>query len=178
VTTMRRARNRMLRAGGLPLGRAPGRSWRRDRFRTPYLRDWLLDSGVAVDTMETALPWSRLGAGHDAIVRALRSAVATHAGAGLAMAHLSHSYPDGASLYFTILYPVEAGREIEQWRAIKRDATDAIVAAGGTLSHHHGVGVDHQAWMAREKGTLGVEALRAVKRAVDPRGVMNPGKLL
>ena len=70
------------------------------------------------------------------------------------------------------------GREIEQWRAIKRDATDAILAAGGTLSHHHGVGVDHQPWMAREKGALGVEALRAVKRAVDPRGVMNPGKLL
>lgn len=178
ATTMRRARNRLVRSGGLPLGRAPGRSWRRDRFRTPYLRDWLLDYGVAVDTMETSLPWSRLGAGHDAILRALQGAVATHAGAGLAMGHLSHSYLDGASLYFTILYPLEGGREIEQWRAIKRDATDAIVAAGGALSHHHGVGVDHQPWMAREKGALGVEALRAVKRAVDPRGVMNPGKLL
>jgi alkyldihydroxyacetonephosphate synthase len=94
------------------------------------------------------------------------------------MAHLSHSYLDGACLYFTVLYPVEAGREIEQWRAIKRDATEAIIAAGGTISHHHGVGVDHQPWMAREKGLLGVEVLRAVKRAVDPRGLMNPGKLL
>ncbi len=166
--TMRRARNGFVRNGGLPLGRSPGRAWRRERFRTPYLRDWLLDHGVAVDTMETALPWARLEAGHGAVVQALRSAAATHAGAGLAMAHLSHSYLDGACLYFTVLYPVEAGREVEQWRAIKRDATEAILAAGGTLSHHHGVGVDHQPWMAREKGVLGVEALRAVKRAVDP----------
>ena len=178
ATTMRRARNLFVRNGGLPLGRSPGRSWRRERFRTPYLRDWLLDHGVAVDTMETALPWARIEAGHDAVVRALQSAAATHAGAGLAMAHLSHSYLDGACLYFTVLYPVEAGREIEQWRAIKRDATEAIIAAGGTISHHHGVGVDHQPWMVREKGLLGVEVLRAVKRAVDPRGLMNPGKLL
>ena len=178
AATMRRARNLLLRSGGLPLGRSPGRSWRRERFRTPYLRDWLLDHGVAVDTMETALPWARLEAGHDAIVRALRGAAETHAGAGLAMSHLSHSYPDGACLYFTVLYPIEVGRELSQWTAIKRDATEAIVAAGGTISHHHGVGVDHRPWMAREKGALGVEALRAVKRAVDPSGLMNPGKLL
>ena len=178
AATMRRARNLLVRSGGLPLGRAPGRSWRRERFRTPYLRDWLLDHGVAVDTMETALPWARLEAGHDAIVRALRGAAETHAGAGLAMSHLSHSYLDGACLYFTILYPIEIGREIEQWSAIKHDATEAIVAAGGTISHHHGVGIDHRPWMVREKGALGVEALRAVKRAVDPSGVMNPGKLL
>ncbi len=178
ATTMRRARSLLVRGGGLPLGRAPGRSWRRERFRTPYLRDWLLDYGVAVDTMETALPWARLEAGHDAIVRALRGAAETHAGAGLAMSHLSHSYLDGACLYFTILYPIEIGRETLQWSAIKRDATEAIVAAGGTISHHHGVGVDHRPWMAREKGALGVEALRALKRAVDPSGLMNPGKLL
>jgi alkyldihydroxyacetonephosphate synthase len=175
---MFRARALLLRHGGLPLGRGPGKSWRRDRFRTPYLRDWLLDHGVAVDTMETSLPWSRLEAGHDAIVRALRGAAETHAGAGISMAHLSHSYADGACLYFTVLYPVDAARDVEQWAAIKRDATEAILAAGGTLTHHHGVGVDHQPWMVREKGALGVEALRGVKRTVDPRGLMNPGKLL
>jgi alkyldihydroxyacetonephosphate synthase len=178
ASAMRRARNLMVRSGGLPLGRAPGRTWRRDRFRTPYLRDWLLDHGVAVDTMETALPWSRLEAGHDAIVRALKGSAEQHGGAGLAMAHLSHSYADGASLYFTVLFPVEPGREVEQWAAVKRDASDAIVAAGGTISHHHGVGVDHRPWMEREKGALGLEALRAVKRTVDPKGLMNPGKLL
>ena len=177
-TAMFRARMLLLRHGGLPLGRGPGRSWRRDRYRTPYLRDWLLDHGIAADTMETALPWSRLEAGHDAIVRALQTACVRHAGGGLAMAHLSHSYLDGACLYFTILYPIDASRDLEQWAAIKRDATEAILAAGGTLSHHHGIGVDHKEWMTRERGVLAIEALRAAKSAVDPRGLMNPGKLL
>jgi alkyldihydroxyacetonephosphate synthase len=174
ATTMRRARNGFVRNGGLPLGRSPGRAWRRERFRTPYLRDWLLDHGVAVDTMETALPWARLEAGHGAVVQALRSAAATHAGAGLAMAHLSHSYLDGACLYFTVLYPVEAGRDVEQWRAIKRDATEAILAAGGTLAHDHGVGVDHQPWMARERRARRRGAARREARRRSA-GVMNPG---
>jgi alkyldihydroxyacetonephosphate synthase len=175
---LRRARNQLVRAGGLPLGTAPGKAWRRDRFRTPYLRDWLLDHGVAADTMETSLEWSRLEAGHGSIVRALREAALAHAGGGLAMAHLSHGYLDGACLYFTVIYPIDAARDVEQWSAIKRDATEAILAAGGTLSHHHGVGEDHRPWLARERGALGLEALRAVKRAVDPQGVLNPGKLL
>jgi alkyldihydroxyacetonephosphate synthase len=175
---MARARAIGRRHGGLPLGRGPGRAWRRERFRTPYLRDWLLDRGVAADTMETALPWSRVEAGHASILRALRGALAAHAGAGVAMGHLSHSYADGACLYFTALYPIDASRDLEQWAAIKRDATEAILAAGGTLSHHHGVGLDHRPWVAREKGALGLEALHALKTAVDPRGLMNPGKLL
>ncbi len=178
ASRVNRAR-RVLRAhGGLPLGRAPGRSWRRDRFRTPYLRDWLLDFGVAVDTLETAVPWSALEATHAAVLRALARATETHAGGGLAMAHLSHSYPDGACLYFTVVYPVDASRDLAQWAALKREATDAVVAAGGTLSHHHGVGVDHRPWMAAEKGVLGVRALKALKASVDPAGLMNPGKLV
>jgi len=177
-STLRRARAVGRRGGGLPLGSAPGRSWRRDRFRTPYLRDWLLDHGVAVDTMETSLSWSRLAHGHAAIVRALELALAAQAGTGLAMAHLSHGYADGACLYFTAIYPLDPDRELEQWAAVKRDATEAILAAGGTLSHHHGVGVDHAPWLAREKGALALDVLRAAKAALDPRGLMNPGKLL
>ncbi|MCC6642536.1 MAG: FAD-binding oxidoreductase [Deltaproteobacteria bacterium] len=166
------------RHGGVPLGRAPGRAWRRDRFRTPYLREWLLDHGIAVDTFETAFSWSRLEHGHDAVLRAMRRAAELHAGSGVAMAHLSHSYTDGGCLYFTLLYPLDHGNEIVQWEAIKREVTEAIVAAGGTLSHHHGVGVDHQPWLAREKGALGLAALRAARTALDPRGLMNPEKLL
>lgn len=169
----------VLRAhGGFPLGRSPGRSWLRDRFRTPLLRDWLLDHGVAVDTMETAIPWSGLERGHASIVNAIQRALVTHAGSGLAMAHLSHVYADGASLYFTVLYPLDAHNALAQWRAIKVDATQAIVDVGGTLSHHHGVGRDHAAWLAAEKGALGLRSLRALKREMDPAGVMNPGKLL
>jgi alkyldihydroxyacetonephosphate synthase len=165
------------RHGGLPVGSRPGRSWRRDRFRSPYLRDWLLDYDVAVDTLETALPWSRLAEGHRGIVRDLRASLDAHAGAGLALCHLSHSYADGASLYFTLVYPLDRQRALKQWGEIKHDATESLLAHGGTLSHHHGVGVDHAPWLAREKGTVGIEALRALKERIDPAGVMNPGKL-
>ncbi len=173
-----RVRSLGLRRGGLPLGGSPGRAWRRDRFRTPYLRDWLLDHGVAVDTLETALTWSRVEPGHAAILRALRASLEARAGTGFAMAHLSHSYADGACLYFTILYSRDPAEPLGQWQGIKRDATQAVLAAGGTLSHHHGIGIDHAAWLAEEKGSVGIAALRAMKAAVDPRGVMNPGKLL
>ncbi len=166
------------RHGALPLGASPGRSWRRDRFRTPYLRDLLLDFDVAVDTFETAVPWSRFEGAHAGITSALRASAERHAGAGLVMAHLSHAYRDGASLYFTIVYPMDPTHAVKQWAAIKRDATDAIVAEGGTVSHHHGVGVDHARWLAAEKGSVGLGALRAAKDHVDPGGVMNPGKLL
>jgi alkyldihydroxyacetonephosphate synthase len=165
------------RHGALPLGARPGRSWRRDRFRSPYLRDWLLDYDVAIDTLETALPWSRLAEGHRAMGRDLRASLESHARAGLAMAHLSHSYPDGASLYFTLLYPVDRQRSVKQWAEIKREATESLLSHGGTLSHHHGVGADHAAWLAREKGAVGIAALRAVKERLDPAGILNPGKL-
>ena len=165
------------RHGGLPVGARPGRSWRRDRFRTPYLRDWLLDYDVAVDTLETAVPWSRLQGAAEGIVRDLHAALGAHAGAGLAMAHISHSYPDGASLYFTILYPLDPTRALKQWGEIKREATESVLTHGGTLTHHHGVGLDHAAWLAREKGAVGMEALRALRERVDPAGILNPGKL-
>lgn len=175
---MRRARAAVRARRGLPLGRRPGSAWLRGRFRAPYLRDLLLDYGVAVDTFESAFTWSRIGAAREYVLSGVRRAAEAHAGSGIAMSHLSHSYETGACLYFTLLYPLDADREIEQWRAIKRDVTDAIVAAGGTLSHHHGVGIDHAPWLAAEKGELALEALRAVKRRLDPKGTMNPGKLL
>jgi alkyldihydroxyacetonephosphate synthase len=164
--------------GGLPLGPAPGRSWLRDRFSNPYLRDFLLDHGFAIDTLETAFEWRDLQRGHARVVEALRDAARDHAGGGLAMGHVSHSYHDGACVYFIVIYPIAQAAPLVQWQAIKRAATDAIVRCGGTLSHHHGVGRDHLPWMAQEKGELGLLALRAVKQALDPAGVMNPGKLL
>jgi alkyldihydroxyacetonephosphate synthase len=92
--------------------------------------------------------------------------------------HVSHLYATGASLYFTALGRRDADDPAGQWRAAKTAATDAIVAAGGTLTHHHAVGRDHAPWLAAELGGLGVEVLRAVKDRCDPAGVMNPGKLL
>jgi len=173
-----RAQAICLRQRALPLGSAPGRSWQKERFATPYLRDLLLDQGAAIDTLETAFEWKDLLSGHARVVAALRDAASEHAGAGIAMGHLSHSYPDGACVYFIVIYPPAQDDPVEQWRRIKRVATEAIMDAGGTLSHHHGVGTDHQPWLAREKGPLGMQALRAIKAALDPSGVMNPGKLL
>ena len=163
--------------GGLPLGKGPGQSWKKERFRTPYLRDLLLDQGIAIDTMETAFEWSKLADGHLRVLDAMQRATDVHAGGGLAMAHVSHSYPDGACVYFVVLYPVRPNDALAQWREIKRATTEAIVDAGGTISHHHGIGTDHAPWLAREKGALGLEAIKALKQTLDPEGMMNPGKL-
>ncbi len=175
---LRTARTLGRRHGGLPLGRGPGKSWKQERFKTPYLRDFLLDEGVAIDTMETAFRFRDLTTGHARVVAALRAATLAHAGAGLAMGHVSHSYPDGACVYFIVLYPLAQGDRLEQWQAIKRAGMDAIVASGGTVSHHHGVGTDHAPWLAQEKGELGMASLRALKATLDPDGMMNPGKLV
>jgi alkyldihydroxyacetonephosphate synthase len=168
--------------GAVALGRSPGRSWREGRFRAPYLRDPMLDRGLGVDTFETAATWAKLAGLHAAVREALGKTVAETApypsARGIVMCHLSHSYRDGASLYFTCIFPRALGEEIAQWRAIKNAATNAIMDRGGTLSHHHGVGEDHLPWIAREKGELGLDVLRAIKRALDPAGILNPGKLI
>jgi alkyldihydroxyacetonephosphate synthase len=166
------------RAGGLALGRGPGAAWERTRFATPYLRDELLERGVMVETLETATTWSNLLALHQAVAAALQRALAARGTPPIVMCHMSHLYPTGASLYFTFLARQEADRPVEQWRAAKHAASEAIVCGGGTISHHHAVGRDHASWLASEVGVLGVQALRSAKSALDPAGIMNPGKLL
>ncbi|MCH7909990.1 MAG: FAD-binding oxidoreductase, partial [Candidatus Hydrogenedentes bacterium] len=94
------------------------------------------------------------------------------------MTHISHTYPDGASLYFTYAFPQVLGKEMDQWNALKRSASDTLVENGGTISHHHGVGVDHLPWVSREKGPVGMALLRAIKKQIDPKGLLNPGKLI
>jgi alkyldihydroxyacetonephosphate synthase len=166
----------------MKLGSGQGERWKAGRFHGPYLRDPMMDRGAGVDTLETATSWSNLDALYVAVRDALEKAIrenAPRAGAhGVVMCHVSHAYPDGASLYFTYIFPRALDGEIAQWTAIKKAASDAIVSHGGTISHHHGVGEDHLPWMAAEKGSLGIDVLRAVKIAVDPKGIMNPGKLI
>jgi alkyldihydroxyacetonephosphate synthase len=176
----RRALTRRIlaRAGGLSLGSGPGRSWERGRYEGPYLRDALLDRGVMAETLETATTWSGLMGLYAAVREAIRAALAEQGTPGLVMCHVSHLYPDGASLYYTFIAPQREGAELDQWRAVKSAACDAIVANGGTLTHHHAIGRDHAPWMPREIGETAVEALRAVKERVDPAGILNPGKLL
>lgn len=170
---------RELRRGGAAhLGRGAGRSWEHGRFQGPYLRDTLMGMGAIVETLETSHTWSRLGELHGAVGAAIRDSLAAQGTPGLVLCHLSHAYPDGASLYYTFIARARRGEELEQWRAAKRAASEAIVAAGGTITHHHAVGRDHAPYMAAEVGETGLEVLRAVKERLDPAGIMNPEKLL
>ncbi len=170
---------RVLREGGaVPIGRRAGEAWRRGRYEGPYLRDELLDLGVMVETLETAHTWSGLEELHRSVRGALHAALDDLGTPGLVMCHVSHVYRDGASLYFTFLARQRRGEEIEQWRAAKTAASEAIVRTGGTITHHHGIGRDHAPYMRAEVGELGLEALRAVKERLDPAGIMNPGKLV
>ena len=162
----------------MALGAGPGRAWLRERYRAPYLRDELLARAVLVETLETAAPWSDLFGLYRAVGDALRDALEGLRTPPLVLCHVSHLYATGASLYFTVLARQRPGAELEQWQALKRAATGAILAAGGTITHHHAVGRDHADWLEREVGALGVATLRAAKERLDPAGIMNPGKLL
>lgn len=176
--TLEEARSLLRRHGAVSLGQRPGRKWLADRFRHPYLRDSLLDLGWASETVETAAPWSVLlrlyGAVRDALENGLPGEEVP------VLCHLSHLYRDGASLYFTFFFrcPEDPDEAVALWAALKRTATGAIVRAGGTVSHHHGVGSWHAPWLPQEAGEAGVRLLAAAAREMDPRGVLNPHVLL
>jgi alkyldihydroxyacetonephosphate synthase len=167
------------RYGGLSAGSLVGRAWRKSRFLSPYLRNTLWEYGVAVDTLETALPWAQVQTASVAIPQAIREAARVRGEEVLAIAHLSHVYRDGASLYVTCLFRRKQDPDelLANWRSMKHVASLAIQQHGGTISHQHGVGLDHAPYLPAEKGTLGMEALRTLCQAFDPEGMMNPGKL-
>lgn len=162
------------RHGAVALTGAVGQAWRRHRFSGPYLRDVLLDEGCLVETLETAATWAALPAVHEQVRRALRDSL----GAAYVMAHVSHVYETGASLYFTAIAAADPGDPRGQWSRAKAAACEAIVACGATITHHHAVGRDHAPYLPAELGDLGIEVLRSIKAAVDPTGICNPGVLL
>ena len=165
---------------GVPLGGSIGNSWFETRFETPYLRDRVLDRGIAIDTLETATSWSNIPRLYAAVRTAIREGIqqSSPTGKSIVLAHISHSYNTGASLYFSFLFEMSEDNKQEQWRVIKGKASDAIRDNGGTISHHHGVGVDHVDWITAEKGALGMNVIAATKSSLDPSGLMNPGKIL
>jgi alkyldihydroxyacetonephosphate synthase len=171
----------MLRAhGAIGAGGSPGRSWRRSRFRAPYLRDTLWEMGYAVDTVETATTWADVPRTVESVEGALRAALSAEGERVHAFTHLSHVYATGASAYTTFVFRVAPSPQetLGRWRRLKRAASEAIVGVGGTISHQHGVGLEHAAFLGAEKGPLGLEALGRALAAFDPGGIMNPGKLL
>ncbi|HEY5186741.1 MAG TPA: FAD-binding oxidoreductase [Actinomycetes bacterium] len=168
---------RLAALGADPLGEGPGTAWERGRFAGPYLRDSLLDVGVLVETLETATFWSQLLSLYERVRTAVVRALAGQGAPSLVLGHISHVYPTGASLYFTVVAK-ELADPLAEWTVAKTAASEAIAAAGATITHHHGVGRDHQPWLAQEIGPVGVEVLRAVKQRIDPSGVLNPGILV
>jgi alkyldihydroxyacetonephosphate synthase len=163
-------------AGAVPLGEEAASSWATGRFRAPRMRDELLGLGLVVETLETATSWRELEAVHAAVGEALRGAL--DGALPVVACHVSHLYPAGASLYFSVIARQDPADPVAQWQRAKRAAGDAIARAGATITHHHAVGADHAPWLADEVGETGVALLRAVKAQLDPAGVMNPGKLL
>ncbi|UCR89853.1 FAD-binding oxidoreductase [Mycetocola spongiae] len=174
----RRRISRLLRrAGGVWVTAGPAQAWDRGRFGAPYLRDELLGRGVFVETLETAALWSNLAATHAAVSGAIRAALVEGDAPCAIQGHISHLYPEGASLYFTFIAAAESD-PFAQYARVKAAASEAIVAAGATISHHHAVGLEHAPYLEAEIGALGVRALAGVKAVLDPEGILNPRKLL
>ncbi len=160
------------------LGENTGQAWYRHRFENPYLRDILMDYDILVDTLETSTEWENVTNLYQAGRKGIACALSELDIPGVVTVHASHAYPTGTSLYFIILAVPRRGEELESWWAIKKSASDAIVRAGGAISHHHGIGLDHRLWLEHNIGKEGVRLLRKIKQTVDPAGILNPGKLL
>jgi len=166
--------------GGIHVGRTFGKQWQKNRFRTPYLRNTLWEQGYAIDTLETATTWSAVPSTIQAIETGLSSALESSGEKVHIFTHLSHLYPQGSSIYTTYLFRLAAEPQetLRRWQAMKHAASQAIVAQGGTISHQHGVGLDHRAYLPAEKGELGMAALHSLCKQFDPHELMNPGKLI
>ena len=160
-------------------------AWRQAFLAAPYLRDTLVACGVISETFETAITWDRFADFHASVMESTASAIAEATGAPakgpgapLLSCRFTHVYPDGPAPYFTVLAPARRGSELEQWDAIKAAASDALIEAGGTITHHHAVGRDHRPWYDRQRPDAFADALRGAKAAVDPGGILNPGVLI
>jgi alkyldihydroxyacetonephosphate synthase len=153
-------------------------AWRQAFLRAPYLRDIFVAAGIISDTFETAITWDRFPAFHASVMSAATRAVAEVCGGGRVTCRFTHVYPDGPAPYFTVLAPARRGAELEQWDAIKRVAADAVIAGGGTITHHHAVGRDHRPWYDRQRPEPFAKALASAKAALDPQGILNPGVLI
>ncbi len=168
-------------------------AWRQTFLRAPYLRDGLVSLGMVVETFETAITWDRFDAFVADVTEAARAAAVAECGAAAVSVRLTHAYPDGAAPYVTVIAPggdtviapggdtvIAPGGDapVARWDAIKAAASDAILAGGGTITHHHAVGRDHRPWYEQQVPVPFTAALRAAKRAVDPAGVCNPGVLI
>ncbi|HVA33002.1 MAG TPA: FAD-binding oxidoreductase [Candidatus Baltobacteraceae bacterium] len=177
AAALRAARAVARRHRGVYIGRRLGDRWQHNRFRGVYLRNTLWEHGYAVDTVETAVDWPRVNTMVDDMEAAARTAFGDEPVHGYT--HLSHVYPEGSSVYSTFVFKIapDYDTNLARWIRFKRAVSEAIVSNGGTITHQHGVGIDHKPYLAAEKGPLGIDAMRALFARFDPDGMMNPGKL-
>jgi len=153
-------------------------AWRNAFLRAPYLRDALAPYAVLMETFETAIPWNRFADFHARVMDATRDALKRVCGTGTVSCRFTHAYPDGPAPYYSVSAPSRHGSQLAQWAEIKAAASEALIRAGGTITHHHAVGRDHRRWYDRQRPALFADALRAAKAALDPRGILNPGVLI
>jgi alkyldihydroxyacetonephosphate synthase len=156
----------------------PAAIWRAAFLRGPHLRDGLTRLGLVAETFETAITWDRFWEFHEGVLAAARQAVVQACGGGAVSCRFAYVYPDGPAPYYSVFAPGRPGRELEQWDEIKLAASEAILALGGTITHHHAVGRDHRRWYLREMPQLFTGALAGAKGELDPAGIMNPGVLI
>ncbi len=169
----------MKKHGGFPLGTSVGKTFQKSKFDMPYLRDYVMDYAVMCDVSETSATWTNILPVYRGTLKAIKDKFQSdNAGAGYVGCHISHTYETGACLYFTYAASQVPGKELEQYYSYKKIITDEIMRLGATLTHHHAVGYEHMPWMKQEVGATGLEALRALKAKLDPKGVLNPGKLI
>jgi alkyldihydroxyacetonephosphate synthase len=153
-------------------------AWRNAFVRAPYTRDALVRMSVVADTFETACTWDAFPTLHRGVTKAVERAVTDVCGDGWVTCRFTHVYPDGPAPYFSVIAPGRPGSEVAQWDEIKAAAGEAVLAFGGTITHHHAVGRDHRPWYDRQRPDLFADALRAAKAILDPAGILNPGVLI
>ncbi|HTU52597.1 MAG TPA: FAD-binding oxidoreductase [Acetobacteraceae bacterium] len=158
---------------------APAEKWRTAFIRMPYARERMVPRAIIADTFETAVTWDRFEALHATVTKATLAAIRAATGRpGQITCRFTHVYPDGPAPYFSFHALGRHGALLEQWRAIKEAASEALIASGGTITHHHAVGRDHRPWYDRQRPDLFADAFRAAKAALDPASLFNPGVLL
>jgi alkyldihydroxyacetonephosphate synthase len=168
------------RHGGFAVNVVIGHTWEKSRFKTPYLRETLWEEGIALDTLETALPWTKVLEVNRQVRDAMTASLKKINEKVHVFSHLSHLYPDGASMYVTYAWRRAQDPEatLARWQLMKTAASEIITQAGGTISHQHGVGHDHKPWLEIEKGKLGIQAIQSTVKTFDPKGIFNTGNLV
>lgn len=166
------------RFGAIHLGSAPGRAFEQGKYDFPYLRDFIMDKGCTADVSETATIWSNLLPLYSKAREAILHAITETGVQPWCGCHISHTYHTGASLYYTFAFQQQTDKVLDQYDHVKKAAEDAFMDHGGTLSHHHAVGYEHMPWLERDISAVGIKAVQGIKKELDPKSIMNPGKII